>query len=146
MSPSRPSPSEPPLLDITEVTVASGLPASTLRVWEGRGLITPIRRKSSRRQYGSDILERIAVIVTMQRCGFTLAEIGELLAPDAFADGKGALQDKLDVLVEQRTQLDQAIHGIQHAIACPHPSPLECDGFGQHLDGVLPIKRRPGGV
>lgn len=38
-------------IDIGDVTAASGLPASTLHVWERHGLITPISRKSSRRQY-----------------------------------------------------------------------------------------------
>ena len=97
-----------------------------------------------RRQYDPSVLHRIAMIVTLQRSGFTLAEISDLLAPDAFADGRGALQQKLEMLVDQRRELDRAIEGIEHAIACPAPSPLECDGFRNHLDGVLPVKRRRG--
>jgi len=132
-----------PSLDIGEVTAASGLPASTLHVWEKRGLLQPVGREATRRQYDPSVLGRIAMIVTMQRSGFTLSEISELLAPDAFAQGKGVLQDKLDALLDQRKELDRAIEGIEHAIACPAPSPLECDGFHRHLDGVLPVKRRP---
>lgn len=131
-------------IDIGEVTAASGLPASTLHVWERQGLLAPIGRAASRRQYDPAVLDHIAIIVTLQRSGFTLGEIGDLLSPDAFAAGKGALQDKLNVLLEHRRELDRAIEGIEHAIACPAPSPLECDGFRQHLDGVLPVKRRRG--
>ncbi len=131
-------------IDIGAVIAASGLPASTLHVWERRGLIEPSGREGMRRQYEPTVLHRIAMIVTLQRSGFTLSEIGQLLTLDAFADGKGALQQKLDVLIEQRRELDRAIEGIEHALACPALSPLECDGFRRHLDGVLPVKRRRG--
>lgn len=129
-------------LDIGEVTAASGLPASTLHVWEKRGLLEPVGRSGTRRQYGPEVLDQIAIIVTLQRAGFTLAEIGELLAAGAFSDGKGALHQKLDRLRQQRRDLDRAIEGIEHAIACPAPSPLECKGFWAHLAGVLPVKQR----
>ncbi len=131
-------------IDISEVTAACGLPASTLHVWEKRGLLRPVGRKSERRQYDPAVLDHITIIIVMQRSGFTLSEIGELLEPDAFADGKAVLQTKLDTLVEQREALDQAISGLQHAIDCPAPSPLDCGGFRRHLDGVLPVKRRRG--
>lgn len=129
-------------LDIGQVTAASGLPASTLHVWEKKGLLHPVGRESGRRQYDPSVLARIAVIVTMQRSGFTLEEIRGLLTPGAFAGGKEALQQKLDDLVHRRQELDRAIEGIEHAIACPAPSPLECDGFRHHLDGVLPVEQR----
>lgn len=133
-----------PTVDIGAVTAASGLPASTLHVWEKKGLLKPAGRKGSRRQYDPAVLDRIAIIVSLQRGGFTLAEIGDLFEPDAFVEGKGALEQKLEVLVDQRRQLDRAIEGLEHAIACPAPSPLECDGFRQHLDGVLPVRQRRG--
>lgn len=111
-------------------------------MWEKRGLLHPVGRESGRRQYDNSVLDRIAIIVTLQRSGFTLKEIGDLLADDAFIDGKALLQEKLSVLIDRRQELDQAIVGIQHAIACQAPSPLECDGFRRHLDGALPIEQR----
>ncbi len=130
-------------LDIGDVTAASGLPASTLHVWERRGLLEPAGRVGRRRQYDANVLDRIAIIVTLQGSGFTLGEIVELLAAGAFDDDKQVLHEKLEVLVEQRRILDRAIDGIQHAIACPGPSPLDCDGFRQHLEGALPVAKRP---
>lgn len=129
-------------IDIGEVTAASGLPASTLHVWEKKGLLHPVGRASARRQYDPSVLARIAIIVTMQRSGFTLEEIRDLLDPAAFAGGKDVLQQKLDDLITQRQELDRAIEGIGHAMACEAPSPLECEGFRHHLDGVLPVTQR----
>lgn len=140
------SPTDPSALDIGEVIAVSGLPASTLHVWEKHGLLTPVGRTASRRQYDPDVIDRIAIIVTLQRSGFTLDEIGDLLSPDAFAHGKGALQVKLDALLDQRSELNRAIEGLEHAMACPALSRLQCDGFRLHLDGVLPVRQRPDGV
>ncbi len=128
-----------PFLDIGEVVKRSGVPVSTLHVWEKAGLITPVGRNGLRRQYGDDILERVAVIVVCQRAGFTLDEIAGLLAPGAFTEGKAQIEGKLEELRSRQHQLAEAIDGLEHALACPEPSPLECDGFRRKLGGVLPI-------
>lgn len=129
-------------LDIAEVVAASGIPSSTLHLWERRGLIRSTRRVGLRRQYDAAIIQRLAIIVTCQRAGFTLQEIVELLAPDAFDDGKEALDDKLVELRLRREELDLAIMGLEHAVACPEPSPMHCEGFLAKLDGVLPVRVR----
>ena len=126
------------MLDIGEVTAASGVAPSTLHVWERHGLIEPVARSGLRRQYADDVLDTIAVIVVCQDSGFTLAEIAELLAPDAFVNGKPLLEQKLDQLRRRRVELDAAISGLEHAIACPHPHPMECPDFCGLLAGVLP--------
>lgn len=131
----------PVTLDISEVVSATGLPASTLHVWERRGLIQPAARRANRRRYDPDVLDRIAVIVVLQRSGFRLHEIAGLLAADAFSGGKDALAAKLDQLTARRRSLDQAIEGLEHALRCTSPEPLECPGFRRHLDGVLPVEQ-----
>jgi DNA-binding transcriptional MerR regulator len=130
------------LLDIGEVVRLTGIPVSTLHVWERRGLIAPVARAGLRRQYGDDVVRRIAVIVVCRRAGFTLAEIGGVLEPDAFADGKQVLLRKFDELLERRRQLDLAIDGIRHAVTCPEPSPLACPAFIAELEAVLPVTDR----
>ncbi len=128
-------------LDIGEVVERSGVPASTLHVWERAGLLTPVGRDGLRRQYTGDALERIAVIVVCQRVGFTLDEIADLVAPDAFTHGKAQIERKLEALRNRQDELAEAIAGLEHALACPEPSPLECHGFRSKLSGVLPISR-----
>lgn len=143
VSSAQPTRGEP--IDIGEVISRSGVPASTLHVWEDKGLISPVARRGLRRQYDPEVLTRIAIIVICQRSQFSLAEIAEILCPNAFRDGKGLLVDKLDELKEQRAVLDQAISGIEHAIGCDHPAAIDCPGFQSHLEGVLPVdgSRRP---
>lgn len=128
-------------LDIGEVVARSGVPVSTLHVWERHGLIEPIGRAGLRRQYDDDILGRIAMIVTAQRSNFTLDEIGQLLAPDAFPDGRAMFVSKLDELRSQRAQLDRAIESLEHAMACEHQRPADCTTFQELLTDVLPVDR-----
>ena len=128
-------------IDIGDVIARSGLPASTLHLWERRGLIVPVGREGLRRQYAVDILDVLATIVVCQRAGFSLTEIGELLAPGAFAEGKASLEKKLAELRRRRRELDLAIRGVEHALSCPEPSPLECSGFRSKLPEVLPVSR-----
>ncbi len=126
-------------LDIGEVVQSTGVPTSTLHLWEKHGLITSTGRNGLRRQYDPAVINRIAIIVLCQRSSFSLAEIGGLLAPDAFDEGKAALDTKLAELREQRNELDAAIKGIEHALACSEDNPLECSGFLSKLEGVLPV-------
>lgn len=130
---------ESDILDIGEVVLRSGVVVSTLHVWEREGLIEPCGRLGLRRQYTSDVLDRIAAIVLCQRSGFSLAEIRRILAPDAFADGKAILEEKLAQLKELADTIATAIVGIEHSIACSATSPMECPGFRSYFAEVLPI-------
>lgn len=127
-------------IDIGEVIARSGVAASTLHVWERNGLITPTGRSGLRRQYGDDILTRIAMIVTAQRAGFTHDEIRPML-DDGIDREKTELRTKLDELRARRDELDAAITSLEHALDCAYPSPTECPDFLAWLDGVLPIDR-----
>lgn len=128
-------------LDIGEVVSRTGVPTTTLHLWERKGLITPTGRVGLRRQYRVGVLDTIAIIVLLQRSRFTLAEIGDLLADGAFVDGKGLLVDKLAALTQLQADVEVAIDGLQHALDCPKPGPFECTGFRAHLVGVLPVDR-----
>ena len=129
------------LLDIGEVVERTGVPVSTLHVWEKHGLIEPAGRSGLRRQFDPTVVTQIALIVIGQRSGFTLAEIGELLAPKAAAHRRAAYEEKLDELRARRAELDMAIDSLEHAIDCPHPDALACPRFLGILDEVLPVDR-----
>ncbi|VWM06990.1 redox-sensitive transcriptional activator SoxR [Burkholderia lata] len=68
-----------PLMSIREVAARSGVPASTLRFYEMRGLIKSHRNGSSHRHYSRAVLRLIAFIVFAQKIGYTLDEIAEQL-------------------------------------------------------------------
>ncbi|HIE1655952.1 TPA: MerR family transcriptional regulator, partial [Burkholderia cenocepacia] len=68
-----------PLMSIREVAARSGVPASTLRFYETRGLIKSHRNGSSHRHYSRAVLRLIAFIVFAQKIGYSLDEIAEQL-------------------------------------------------------------------
>ena len=49
-------------MDITEVARRSGVPASTLRFYEEKGLIASIGRRGLHRLFDPGVLERLALI------------------------------------------------------------------------------------
>ncbi len=69
-------------MDITEVAKRSGVPASTLRFYEEKGLIASVGRRGLRRLFDSGVLERLALIALGRSAGFSLNEIASMFAPD----------------------------------------------------------------
>ena len=49
-------------MDIAEVAKRAGVPASTLRFYEERGLISSVGRQGLRRLFSANVLERLALI------------------------------------------------------------------------------------
>jgi DNA-binding transcriptional MerR regulator len=71
-------------LRIGEVARRSGVCIEALRFYERRGLLgRPARTESNYRVYDESVLERLDFIRRAQAVGFTLDEIGEILAESA---------------------------------------------------------------
>jgi MerR family redox-sensitive transcriptional activator SoxR len=73
------------LLSIGDVAGRTGIPATALRFYEARGLISPARAASGHRRYSKDILRRVSFILAAQRVGLSLRDISHALAtlPDS---------------------------------------------------------------
>eukprot|EP01035_Chromulina_nebulosa_P035001 gene35001-47026_t len=69
-------------MDITEVAQRSGVPASTLRYYDEKGLIVPIGRRGLRRLFDAGVLERLALIALGRTAGFSLDEIARMFGAD----------------------------------------------------------------
>ncbi|QNA90037.1 helix-turn-helix domain-containing protein [Massilia sp. Dwa41.01b] len=117
-------------LDIGEVARRAGLPASTLRFYEERGLIASSGRQGLRRLFDAGVLERLALIATGRAAGFSLGEIG------AMFDANGRLAVDRALLLSKADELDRTIarlcamrDGLRHAARCTAPSHLECPRF-----------------
>jgi MerR family redox-sensitive transcriptional activator SoxR len=67
-------------LTIGELSERSGVPASTLRFYELKGLLSATRSQGNQRRYRRDELRRVSFILAAQRVGLGLREIGEALA------------------------------------------------------------------
>jgi DNA-binding transcriptional MerR regulator len=120
-------------LDIGEVARRSGLPASTLRFYESKGLIASVGRQGLRRLFDADV-ERLALIALGRAAGFSLDAIARMFAPD----GKPRIDRQL--LRDKAQELDQTIRrlgamrdGLLHAAACRAPSHMECPSFRRIL-------------
>lgn len=92
--------------DIAAITRLTGLSSRTLRFYETRGLIAPLRAASGRRLYGTHDLQRIHQIVTLKRAGFSLAAIGGLLGgrEHRFA---GLIDAQIAAVAEQMLRLGE---------------------------------------
>lgn len=120
-------------LDIAEVATWSGLPSSTLRYYEQKGLIQPIGRRGLRREYDRDTLQRLALISLGRIAGFSLEEIGAMFTADGIDIDRDALNQKADELDATIRQLTSVRNGLRHAAACSAPSHLECPKFRRLL-------------
>lgn len=134
-------------LDIAEVVRRSGLPASTLRHYEDKGLIAPIGRRGLRRQYAAGVLERLALIALGRAAGFSLDEIASMLAADGrHRIDRAALAQKAEALDATIHRLSAMRDGLRHAAACPAPSHMECPTFRRIVRaataGVIAIPER----
>jgi DNA-binding transcriptional MerR regulator len=121
-------------LDITEVAQRSGVPASTLRFYEEKGLIASVGRRGLRRLFDAAVLERLALIALGRAAGFSLEEIARMFAPD------GRPRIDRQMLVAKADELDKTIReltamrdGLRHAAACRAPSHMECPTFRRIL-------------
>lgn len=125
-------------LDIGEVAQRSGVPVSTLRFYEDKGLIASIGRRGLRRQFDSRVLERLALIALGRSAGFSLDEIALMFA----ADGKPRIDRR--VLSAKAEELERTIRelsairdGLRHAAACAAPSHMECPTFRRLLKAAI---------
>ncbi len=117
-------------MDIAEVVSQSGLPASTLRYYEEKGLIKSSGRHGLRRQFDHGVIERLALISLGRNGGLSLEEIGVMLASgDKPQIDRQLLLHKADELDQTIKQLIAMRDGLRHAAACPEASHLECPKF-----------------
>ena len=99
-------------MTIGEVAREFGMTLRTLRFYESKRLVTPQRRGAVRFYYRHD-RERITLILTGRRLGFTLAEIRELVN----RSGGNNLHLSREKCVEQINLLERQKRGIEVAIA-----------------------------
>ena len=115
-------------MDIAEVAKASGLPSSTLRFYEEKGLIQS-NRAGYRRSYADNILERLALISLGRSAGFSLDEIVAMFTPQGPEINRALLSAKADELDSKIQELTAMRDGLRHAAACKAPSHFECPKF-----------------
>jgi MerR family redox-sensitive transcriptional activator SoxR len=131
------------LVPIGELARRTGVASSALRYYERIGLLSPAERAGQRRHYPPSSAERVALIRLCQDAGFTLAEIGRLLA--SWSRGRRAwgrlAERKIAELDARIADAQRAKKLITHALECPHRDLLACPRFRSALEAHL---ERPG--
>jgi DNA-binding transcriptional MerR regulator len=121
-------------MDIAEVAKRSGVPASTLRFYEEKGLIASVGREGLRRRFAPGVLDQLALIALARTAGFSLDEIRSMFSPD----GRPSLDRQM--LAARADEIDQTVRRLQavskslrHAAVCPAASHSECPTFQRLL-------------
>lgn len=121
-------------MDISEVSKRSGLPASTLRYYEERGLIASVGRQGLRRMFAPEILEQLALISLGQAAGFSLDEIALMFSTDKRPSiDRKMLASKADQIDTMITRMRAMSDSLRHAANCPAKNHLECPSFQRLL-------------
>jgi len=121
------------VITIGKLAARSGVSADTVRFYEREGLLAPAARNAARyRLYEEDALRRIRFIRRAQECGFSLADIAQLL--ELRADRRACCGDIRSVAVEKHRMLKERIRtlsamsrALEHLIAV-------CEGSERPLD------------
>ncbi|WP_026469835.1 helix-turn-helix domain-containing protein [Alkanindiges illinoisensis] len=117
-------------MDISEVVKRSGVPASTLRFYEEKGLIASIGRQGLKRRFAPYVLDQLALIALGRLAGFSLDEIAAMFTSD------GQLNINRQTLLGKANEIDQMVkrlqamsEGLKHAAVCPATTHMECLTF-----------------
>ena len=121
-------------MDIAQVAKRSGVPASTLRYYEEKGLIASTGRQGLRRDFAPAVLDQLALIALAQTAGFTLDEIRSMFSPDGQPDiDRRILSAKADDIDRTVKRLQAVSKSLRHAAVCPARSHAECPSFQRLL-------------
>jgi MerR family Zn(II)-responsive transcriptional regulator of zntA len=86
--------------------------ADALRYYEKEGLLAPARKTDAGyRLYDEDAVRRLRFIRQAQRCGFSLGEIGEILA--LRRSDAACCKDVRGVAMDKKLQLEHKIRALQ---------------------------------
>jgi MerR family mercuric resistance operon transcriptional regulator len=99
-------------LRISDLAEKGGVGVETVRFYQRQGLLeTPRGRAPGGRHYGPDDVRRLRYIRRAKQAGFTLAEIGELIALDQTDDrprARDMARERIAALDAEIARLDEA--------------------------------------
>ena len=100
------------LMTTSELAATANVGRETLRLYEEKGLLTPISRTAAGyRQYAPHSIELLAFIKQTQQAGFTLKEIQELVSLRTSV--QNTCGNVTDVLQRKKNSLDDEMRNLQ---------------------------------
>jgi len=137
-----------PLLAIGAVAERTGLTVSAIRFYEGKGLVSSERASSGHRRFRRSVIRRLSFILTSQRLGYSLDEIGRQLdrLPDARtptdADWKRLARGFADDIDERIAGLQLLRSKLDGCIGCGCLSLTKCSIWNP-ADGAAELGSGP---
>lgn len=121
-----------PVLTVGRLARLVAVSADTVRFYEKEGLLAPTAKSAAGyRLYDRAALARLRFIRHAQNCGFTLAEVRELLA--LRASGQACCTDVKSVAVHKKLIIEAKIRSLQSMSRALSELIDRCDG------GRLPV-------
>ncbi|RDS92112.1 MerR family transcriptional regulator [Pseudomonas fluorescens] len=121
-------------MDIGEVARRSGLPPSTLRYSEEKGLISSIGRRGLSRVFSADVLQRLSLIALGQSAELSLGNLAAMLDADGQPDiDRQRLNEKADELDNTIERLSAIRDELRRVACCPAARHIECSTFQKLL-------------
>lgn len=134
-------------MDMSEVARRSGLPASTLRYYEERGLISSVGRRGLSRVFRADILQRLSLIALGKSAELSLGDLAAMLDAEGQPDiDRQRLNQKAEELDRTIERLSAIRDELRRVACCPAARHTECSTFQRLLSaiGKGDTKRKPG--
>ncbi|MET0430381.1 MAG: MerR family transcriptional regulator [Microvirga sp.] len=98
-----------------------GVSAKALRLYEQRGLVSPVRTAAGWRAYGPDEMHRAEEVVALRALGLSLAQVARVLGGGgALEPALAAHQATLEGEVRRLAGLMERVHGLRTRLARGH--------------------------
>ncbi|MFC7292996.1 helix-turn-helix domain-containing protein [Hirschia litorea] len=122
------------MLETAKVAKITGLPASTLRYYEEKGLIKSVGRKGLSRLFEPDIIEQLEFIALARIARFSLKDIAAMFSRNgAYHVDRQLLKEKAKTLDDEIKRLTAVRDGLLHVSDCMASSHSECPRFQKLL-------------
>ena len=101
---------------IKEISERLRIPASTLRYYEKRGLIGPLRRSAGQvRVFSEEDLKLLQIIQCLKRTGMPVEEIREFVG--LIRQGDATLEQRTALFERHQAQIEHQIEALQENLA-----------------------------
>ena len=133
-----------PLVSIGEAARLTGVPASTLRCYDDRGLAPATEYQGGTRMYGRGALRRIAFVRIGQRFDIDLDRLQAMLREEV-PQRSEAVRNQLVALWTMEERARTARQLWEHFRDCPHPMPWQqCPYMIRVLDELIESRGEAG--
>jgi len=121
------------MFTIGRLATAAGVTPDTLRFYERERLVSPAAKTpAGYRLYDAGSIRRVRFIRTAQHCGFSLAEIHELLK--LRQDGEACCADVRSLAIQKKLRIEQKLRTLQAMSSALDDLIRGCEGDGSRTD------------